>query len=167
MLLAEGLPIFSHLEDVSLSGDEKGTTLSGLPLFVSPSLRRVSVEVPPGDSNATESADIMESFLSIMQERGHPLQHLSVVAKIPVSVSQFFSTLSRSNTLRVLRLEGIRVLDADETNWVAKLGLIEGLEDLKLVAEEDVTGRVPPAVLTLPKAPRAKGTVYRSLKFVM
>ncbi|KAH6901972.1 hypothetical protein BKA70DRAFT_677679 [Coprinopsis sp. MPI-PUGE-AT-0042] len=143
MQLAGSQPMFPHLLNLDVSGDEDGTVVSDLPLFVSPALSLVSIQIKSGERDARTSTHIMESFLVLAQEKEVPLEKLFMVAKIPVSISTFFSTLSRSNTLRILHLEGIRCLDADEPSCFTNLGLLEGLEELRLVAEEDKSNRVP------------------------
>jgi hypothetical protein len=156
--------MFPHLKELNLCGEEKGTIISDFPLFVSPNLKSVSVEVRSHADDAPNSAHLMGYFLSIMQEKDVPLEHLEVAANIPITVISFFSTLPRSSTLRFLRLEGVRVLDADETDWVTDLGLIEALEDLKLVVEEDTrTTREPIITIRAPSAARALGNIYDPL----
>ncbi|KAH6901981.1 hypothetical protein BKA70DRAFT_1405312 [Coprinopsis sp. MPI-PUGE-AT-0042] len=143
MQLKGDQPIFPHLRTLTLSGNEDGTVVSDLPLFVSPTLCHVSLQIDSGRRDAYNSAHFVQSFLFRVQEQGVPLEHLSLEAKIPISISSLFSTLSCSKTLPTLHLEGVRCLDADEINWVTELGLLEGLEEFKLVAEEDGSGRVP------------------------
>ncbi|KAH6901979.1 hypothetical protein BKA70DRAFT_1568158 [Coprinopsis sp. MPI-PUGE-AT-0042] len=143
MQLVGSRPMFPHLLNLVISGEEEGAVVSYLPLFISPTLSLVSIQIDSGESEARISAHLVELFLALTQEKGVPLENFSIVAKIPVSTSSFLSTLSRSNTLRVLNLEGVQSLDTDETDWVTNLGLLEGLEELKIVAEEDRSGRVP------------------------
>ncbi|KAH6901971.1 hypothetical protein BKA70DRAFT_1435569 [Coprinopsis sp. MPI-PUGE-AT-0042] len=137
-------PMFPNLRSLTLSGDEGGATgtVSHLPLFVSQNLSQVHIQVNSAEKDADVSARLVESFLFMLQEKSAPLKDLSLMAKIPVSIFSFFSTLSHSNTLRILCLEGIRCLDADETNWVTNLGLLKGLEEFRLIAEEDKSNRM-------------------------
>ncbi|KAH6901985.1 hypothetical protein BKA70DRAFT_677856 [Coprinopsis sp. MPI-PUGE-AT-0042] len=147
MQLTGDQPIFPHLRSLTLSDNEVrgrgGTVVSGLPLFVSPNLFRVSIQIQSNKEDATISAHLLQSFLLMVQVKGVPLKHLSLQAKIPVCISSFFSSLAHANTLRTLHLEGVRCLDADNTSWITDLGLLESLEELKLIAEEDMSNRRP------------------------
>ncbi|KAH6901977.1 hypothetical protein BKA70DRAFT_1307917 [Coprinopsis sp. MPI-PUGE-AT-0042] len=158
MKLTGSQPMFPRLESLNLSVDEKGTIASDLPLFVSPRLSNVDIEVNSDKHDAPISAHLVDVFLSMMGEQGAPLEHLSLVAKIPVSISSFFSTLSHSKTLLVLHLEGVQCLDAYETSWVVDLGRLDRLQDLRLVVEEDTSGRLPLPRFTPPSAPVSEAT---------
>ncbi|KAH6901983.1 hypothetical protein BKA70DRAFT_1568161 [Coprinopsis sp. MPI-PUGE-AT-0042] len=143
MQLSGDQPIFPHLRRLDLSVSEGGAVVSDLPFFLSPTLHHVAIDI---DSAANRDADtsipFVQSFLFMTQEQGIPLDHLSLLAKIPVhisSFSSFFSTLSGCKDLRTLHLERVRCLDADETRWISDLGLLKGLEELRLVAEDNTS----------------------------
>ncbi|KAH6901975.1 hypothetical protein BKA70DRAFT_1307914 [Coprinopsis sp. MPI-PUGE-AT-0042] len=151
MQLTGGRPIFPNLRRLTVSGNEGGTVVSDLPLFVSATLSHVSIKIDSKAKDASIASHLVDWFLFMMQEQGIPLKNLSLMAKIPV-ISPLFYTLSRYITLRVLCLEGIRCLDADETSWSTDLGLLQGLEELRLVAEEEESHRTP---LQAPRATSA------------
>jgi hypothetical protein len=158
MRLAGESPMFPNLRILTVSGQEGGAIASDLPFFVSPALGHVTIQVDSGNSDAPVSARLVASFLSLMKEKDVPLKHLSLAAKIPVNASPFFSTLSQANTLRFLRLEGIRCLSDDDADWLTNLGLLDGLEELQLVAEEDRSGRPPVRAYSAPKGIKGKCT---------
>jgi hypothetical protein len=136
-------PMFPNLRRLTAAFDEGESIASELPFFKSPALRCVTIQVQSYNADALVSAQLVASFLSIMKEKCVPLTHLSLIARIPVSVLPLFSVLSQSKTLRFIRLEGIRCLDDDDADWVTNLGLLDALEELKIVAERDRSNRLP------------------------